>query len=288
MSVAWRPWYRAFREALLGDTPVLAAGVALFTILAAIPGLAAIVSVYGLVADPADIGAHLDGLSRVLPDAVVQFLIVQLEREASRSSPALGLSLVITLLVAIYSARSATDAMIVGLNRAYGVIEQRRTAHLLLLTVAVASAKLIAIGALAGVIAALPETIVLLDGDRQAYSVADLLRWPLLAALVTLGLAALYRTAPSPRDHAHRRLFPGAIVATALWLAVSYLLSLWVKNVADYEILYGAFASVIVMILWFYTSALSVLLGGLVNAELERNDLARDVKIPTAGDPPPM
>ncbi len=284
----WRPWYRAFREALLGDTPVLAAGVALFSILAAIPGLAAIVSVYGLVADPADISTHLDGLARVLPDAVVQFLIVQLEREATRSTPALGFALATTLLLAIYSARSATDAMIIGLNRAYGVIENRRTAHLIVLTVAVASAKLIAIGVLAGLIVALPETIVLVDGDREAYGIADVLRWPLLGMLVVVGLAGLYRTAPSPRDHAHRRLFPGAVVATLLWLAVSYLLSLWVKNVADYEILYGAFASVIVVILWFYTSALSVLLGGLVNAELERTDLARDVKIPDASGAPPI
>jgi membrane protein len=286
--VSWRPWYRAFREALLGDTPVLAAGVALFSILAAIPGLAAIVSVYGLVADPADIATHLDGLSRVLPDAVVQFLIAQLEREATRSTPALGFALATTVLLALYSARSATDAMIIGLNRAYGVVEQRRTAHLLVLTVAVASAKLVAIGVLAAIIVSLPETIVLLDGDREVYTFADLLRWPLLALLVTLGLAGLYRAAPSPRDHDHRRLFPGAVVATTLWVIVSYLLSLWVKNVADYEILYGAFASVIVVILWFYTSALSVLLGGLVNAELERSDLAREIKIPDASGPPPI
>jgi membrane protein len=55
-----------------------------------------------------------------------------------------------------------------------------------------------------------------------------------------------------------------------LWLLASYILSLWVENVANYEVVYGAFASVIVVILWFYLSVLAVLIGGFLNAELER------------------
>lgn len=269
-----RPWLRVGEEALFGDTPVLAAGVALFTLLAAIPGVAAIVSIYGLAADPSDIGPHLDGLERFLPDHVVQFLISQLERQAGRSAEQLGGALFVTLVLAVYSARSAADAMIVGLNHAYGVHETRRTAHVILLTLILAFAKLLAFTMIAVLVVALPAIIHALGVHGDVQVIVDWIRWPLLLGALAGGLTLLYRTAPSPRDHDHRRLFPGALVATSLWLLISWALSWWVSNVADYEVAYGAMASVLVLLLWFYLSVLSVLLGGLVNAELERDDVA--------------
>ncbi len=269
-----RPWLRVGQEALFGDTPVLAAGVALFTILAAIPGVAAIVAIYGLAADPSDIGPQLDGLERVLPRDVVQFVITQLERQAGRSAEQLGGALFVTLVLAIYSARSAADAMIVGLNYAYGVRETRRTAHVILLTLVLAFAKLIAFTMVAVLVVALPDIIAWLGVRGDVHRIVDLVRWPILLGALAGGLTLLYRTAPSPRDHAHRRLFPGALVATTLWLLISGGLSWWVQNVADYEVAYGAMASVLVILLWFYLSVLAVLLGGLVNAELERDDVA--------------
>lgn len=276
--MAWRehlrPWMRVAQEALFGDTPVMAAGVALFTILATIPGIAAIIAIYGLVADPSDIGPQLDGLARVMPRDVVQFVINQLERQAARSGGELGGALAITMLLAIYSARSAADAMIVGLNHAYGVRESRRTAHVIVLTLALAFAKLLAFGIVAVVVVALPDIVGALGVHGDVTRIVDLVRWPILLGSLAAGLTGLYRTAPSPRDHAHRRLFPGALVATSMWFVISYLLSLWVQNVADYEVAYGAFASVLVLLLWFYLSVLAVLIGGLVNAELERDDLA--------------
>ena len=84
-------WLRAAREALLGEMPILAAGTALFAILAVVPLLAAVVSIYGLVANPLEIHQHLRGLETVLPREFVDFLGEQLERQAKRSSGELGL-----------------------------------------------------------------------------------------------------------------------------------------------------------------------------------------------------
>ena len=86
---------------------MLAAGAALFAFLATVPALGAIASLYGLIADPADIAGHLDGLDAVLPHAVVQFLIDQMSRHAARSSDELGITLGVTVVLALYSARSA-------------------------------------------------------------------------------------------------------------------------------------------------------------------------------------
>jgi membrane protein len=265
-----RPWLRAFREALLGDAPVFAAGIALFAMLATIPGLAAIVAVWGLVADPSDIAAQLGGLDRVFPREVVRFLVDQMSREAGRSSESLGVALATTLGLALYSARSTADAIMTALNYIYGVPESRHPLRTFAISLAAAATTLVGVILLAAIVVALPAVLALVRAGDDVDTLATFIRWPLLLIGITFGLSVLYRHAPSPRDHDHRVIFPGAAVATGLWLAVSLGLSIWVHLVADYQNLYGAFASVLVLILWLYLSALSVLLGGLVNAELER------------------
>ncbi|HUJ59644.1 MAG TPA: YhjD/YihY/BrkB family envelope integrity protein, partial [Kofleriaceae bacterium] len=96
-------------------------------------------------------------------------------------------------------------------------------------------------------------------------------RWPVLLALVLAALYALYRFGPSPRELGRtRRVWPGAAVATLLLVLLSWVLSLWVVHVANYELFYGAFGSVIVIVLWFYLSTFALVIGGFVNAELER------------------
>jgi membrane protein len=112
---------------------------------------------------------------------------------------------------------------------------------------------------------------------------AMLLRWPSLLAVVFLSLLALYRYGPSPRPlgptelvehpaHSMRHIcLPGAAIATVLLLITSWALSLYVDNIATTELVYGAFGSVIVTVLWFYFSTMALLIGGFVNAELERH-----------------
>jgi membrane protein len=249
--------------------------VALFALLATIPALAATVAVYGLVADPADIPAQLDGLDRVLPHHVVDFLAGQLAREAGRSSQHLSIALVTTLALALYSARSTIDALMTGLNYVYGVPETRHPFRTFLISVTVATVTLLGGVVVTALVVALPALLAILSVTGDLDLAATLIRWPFLVVVVVATLRTLYRHGPSPRDHAHRRYWPGALAAAALWLVISLALSVWVDRIANYESLYGAFASVLVLILWFYLSALAILLGGLVNAELERADATR-------------
>ena len=72
-------------------------------------------------------------------------------------------------------------------------------------------------------------------------------------------------------DATVRHTWPGAGVATVALLAVSWGLSLWVDYAANFEAFYGAFGSVVVIVLWFYFSTLALVVGGFVNAELERH-----------------
>lgn len=260
-------WLRAAREALLGEMPVLASGTALFSIFAIVPTLAAVVAIYSVVADPATISSHIAGLEDVLPPNVLTFLGEQLQHQAQRSSRDVGLAVTVSIIVAVFSARGAARAMIDSLNRAYRVRELRGPIHKLLVTIAIAAATLLGLILLLGVAIVMPALL-----DIAGYANAHWLRWPILMAAVFFALMALYRFAPSPRPlGTERHLWPGAAISTLLLVAMSWALSLWVDRVANYNLWYGTFGSVVVVLLWFYLSTIAIVLGGFVNAELERH-----------------
>jgi membrane protein len=262
-------WVRAAREALFGEMPVLAAGTALFAIISTVPVLLAVVSIYGLIADASQIHQQLHGLETVLPADVVTFIGDQLERQAKRTSGELGIAIAGGVIAAVYSARGTARAMIDALNRAYRVRERRGRLAMLAITIAMAIATLIGLTVLFGASVALPGILAMVD--LNGYGLVHWLRWPVLIALIFVALLGLYRFAPSPRPLTRRHLWPGAAIASLLLIAVSGGLSLWVTHVAAYELFYGAFGSVIVILLWFYLSVITLVIGGFVNAELERH-----------------
>ncbi len=264
-------WLRAAKEALLGEMPVLAAGTALFAIISTVPLLAAVVAIYGLVADPHQIQSHLHSLSTVLPPGMLGFLQDQLERQAKRSSTGVGIALAVSIVVAIWSSRGAARAMVDSLNRAYRVRERRGPLHRFGLSLAMAAGAMFGLIFVFAVTVALPGVVALFD--LEGNGLVSILRWPVLMTIVFGGLLALYRFAPSPRDlGTERHLWPGALVGTVVLVAVSIGLSQYVERVASYDMVYGAFGSVIVVLLWFYLSVIALVIGGFVNAELERHD----------------
>ncbi len=279
-------WLRAAHATLLGEMPILAAGTALFAIIAVVPSLAAAVAIYGLVADPFEIHSHLDGLQHVLPVEVVQFVGDQLERQARRSTGELGLQLAVSVAIALFSARGSARALIDSLNRAYRVRELRTPFQRLALSLLMAVATLVGLMLMFAVLVVLPAIVGAVNANW--ISATMLLRWPALLAIVFFALLALYRYGPSPRPLGPRETtdaggaihlphrparhicLPGAGVSTVLLLIVSWALSMWVDNIANTELVYGAFGSVIVTVLWFYLSTMALVIGGFVNAELER------------------
>lgn len=263
-------WLRAAREALLGEMPVLAAGTALFALISTVPLLAASVALYSLIADPSQIQGHLDALARVLPRGMFTFLQEQLQIQAGRSNGTVGLALAFSVIIAVWSSRGAARALVTALNRAYRVRERRRSARRFALTLLMATGTMIGLLLLFVLVVALPG-IYALTGI-EGYVFAEWLRWPALMLLLFVTLLALYRYAPSPRElGTERHLWPGALVGTVMVMVVSIGLSQWVTRVARYDVVYGTFGSVVVVMLWFYLSTMALLVGGFVNAELERH-----------------
>jgi membrane protein len=280
-------WLRAARAALLGEMPIMAAGTALFAILAIVPTLAAAVAIYGLVADPTQIQPQLTSLEHVLPSEVVHFIGLQLRRQAARGGGELSFQLITSILLAVFSSRASARSLIDSLNRAYRVRELRSPLVKLGLSVTMALATLVGLIVMFAVLIVLPALVGAIK--RDWIPVAMLLRWPVLLAVVFITLTLLYRYGPSPRPlgptkttevggpvhlppHPVRHIcLPGAVIATCLLLLVSWGLSLYVDKIATSELIRGAFGSVIVTLLWFYLSTIALVIGGFVNAELERH-----------------
>ena len=112
----------------------------------------------------------------------------------------------------------------------------------------------------------------------------QVLRWGLLLALIVIGLAVVYRTAPDRDAPRFRWVSLGSLVAALLWLLGSIAFSLYVNFFGNYNKTYGALAGVVVLMLWLFLTAYVVLLGAEINAEAERQT-AKDT---TKGEPEPM
>jgi membrane protein len=248
-AVAGEAW-RRFRER---NEVLTAAGVAFFALLSVVPALAALVAFYGLFADPAEIADELADLVGADAGPGRQWVVDELQRLTSSSAASLGLAAVVAVLVALWSASSGVRHLLDAVDGAVGRrrpgwVRARARGLLGVVALVVAAAAVVAI---MGVASGAPTWI-------------SWLRFPLAFLVVLLGCAALYR-----RAGARGATPPGAVVAAVLWAAGSVGLTLYLSWGPDLEAAYGTLASVVVVMLWLWFSAMALLVGAHVTAVVD-------------------
>ena len=270
-AAGWKQVLVRTKEQIKADrVGLMAGGVAFYAMLALVPALIAAVTLWGLVSDPAQVQQQVDSFAAQLPASATELVTEQVTRIASGSSSALGWTLVVSLLAALWSASSGTKGLMNAVNAAYdepetrGFLKERGIA--IGLTVGAIFFGLV----LVGLIAVVPAVLGVVGlGAAAEYAIAWG-RWPLLALALMAGLAVIYRFAPD-RDHAQWTwLTPGATVAVTLWLAASVAFAWYVGSFGSYNETYGTMAGVIVLMLWLFLSAFAILVGAELNAEAER------------------
>jgi membrane protein len=261
---------------------LLSAGVAFYAMLSIFPALIAMISIYGLVAEPETARNQVQRLADIMPAQARQTLTGQLEALTLSAGRGLSLGAVLGILVALWAASAGMKAMIAGINVAYDQTETRKFFRLRALALLLTLGAILTMAVAIGIIVVLPVVTGLLGPVGRI--LLAVVRWPLLAGLMLLGVGVLYRFAPNRSNARWRWVTAGSVVATALWLLGSGLFSLYVGSFANYNRTYGVLGAVIILLIWLYLSSFVVLLGAELNNELELQT-KRDS---TTGPPRPM
>jgi len=262
----------------------LAAGMTFYSLLAIFPALAALVAVYGLFADPGAIAAHLNEVSGFIPSGALDVARDQLTRVASKGEATLGVTFAIGLAVSLWSANAAMKSLFDTLNIVYAEQEKRGFIKLnaisLTFTAGAVAFILIAIAA----VAVLPVALTYMGLTNFTDLLLRIARWPALALGLAFALALIYRFGPSRAAPQWRWITWGSVAAALLWLAGSALFSFYAANFGNFNATYGSLGAVIGFMTWLWISAIVILLGAELNAEIE-HQTARDT---TTGHPKPL
>ena len=280
LQIAKRGW----AEAKADQVPLMAAGMAYYAFLAIFPALIAMISIYGLVASPAQVTSQIESLSGQLPTEAQSLLSEQLTSITQNSGGALTFSLVISILAALWSASGGTGNLITAVNLAYDEVETRGLIKRKALALGLTLGAIVFVLITFALIAVVPAVLNLLPLGVVGTILAQVVRWVLLLGVVAGSLAVLYRVAPDRDAPKMRWVSLGSVVVTVIWAIVSLLFSLYVNNFGSYDKTYGAIAGVIVLMLWLYLTCFLVLLGAEINAEAEHQTAADT----TRGEPAPM
>jgi membrane protein len=273
---------RTGKEVKADQVPLLAAGVAFYTLLALFPAIIAGVSIYGLVADPQTVRDQINQLAETLSPETAKLIGQQIQQVTSSAGGALGFATILGILTALWSASSGMKALITGVNLAYDETEGRKFVKLRGLSILMTVGAMVLLGVALALIVGFPA--VPDSWPTVLQWAAAILRFVLLAVLLMAGLAALYRYAPDRDKPKWGWASPGSVVATVLWVLASVGFSIYVNASGNYNKTYGALAGVIILMFWLYLTAFVVLVGAELNAEME----LQTAKDTTAGPEQPL
>ena len=260
----------------------ISGGVTFFVLLALFPGLAGLISLYGLVADSSTIGQHLSNLEGVLPEGGMQILRDQIVQLTSQPAQKLGFATLGSLAISLWSANGGIKAIFEGLNSVYEENEKRSFIKLNAISLALTMAALAFV-----IVSLLTITVVpgLLSfvGLPWVSDIVNYARWPVLLVVVSLMIAVIYRFGPSRKQPQWRWISPGCIFAAVAWIAASLLFAWYTSHFGSYNKTYGSLGAAVGFMTWIWISTMVILIGAKINAELE-HQTASDT---TVGFPAP-
>jgi membrane protein len=274
-----RGWFailkRVKAEVKEDNVTLLAAGVAFYGMLAIFPAIIAVVTVYGMVADPAQVESQVSEFAKGLPSGADQLITEQLTNVVNAGQQALSIGLAISLLAVLWSASGGVQGLVKSLNLVYDERETRGFVKLRGLSLLLTLGAIVVVVVALALIAVFPGVVDDLGLGQAGELAASIVRWVVLALVVLTALAVLYRYAPDRANPRWRWVSWGAVVALVVWLLGSVGFSWYVDSFGKYNQTYGALAAVIVLLLWLFLSSFAVLLGAELDAEIERQT-ARD------------
>ena len=178
----------------------VAAGVSFYALLAIFPAIAALISIYGLFADPATMASHLDSISSFVPGGAIEVVRDEMHRVAAQGARTLGLAFVLSLGVSLWSANAGIKALFDALNIVHGEREKRGFVRLNLISLGFTLAAIVFLLLALAVVAVVPVALQYIGLESATERVLKIARWPLLFVTVSLALSVLYRYGPGRNE----------------------------------------------------------------------------------------
>ena len=280
LGIPWRGWkdvfWRTVEQISADRLLLIAGGVVFYGLLATVPAITALVSMYGIFTPASTINAQLSFLADVMPAGAYQVISDQIVRIAGNSDGKLTLAFVLGLGIALWSANAGVKAIFDALNVVYDEDENRGWIKLNAISLSFTFAGVVVLILILGAVVALPLVLAFVGfAAQQQAGWLPLLRWPVMFALVVLGLSVLYRHGPSRRHAKWRWVSVGSVFAALTWIALSVAFSWYLSKFADYNATYGSLGAVIGLMMWMWISTAVVLIGAELNSEIE-HQTARD------------
>jgi len=274
IGIPWRGWkdvfWRTVEEISADRLLLIAGGVVFYGLLATVPAITALVSMYGIFTPASTINAQLSFLADVMPAGAYQLISDQIVRIAGNSDGKLTLAFILGLGIALWSANAGVKAVFDALNVVYDEDEKRGWIKLNAISLSFTFAGVVVLILILGAVVALPLVLAFVGfAAQQQAGWLPLLRWPVMFALVVLGLSVLYRHGPSRRHAKWRWVSVGSVFAALTWIAVSVAFSWYLSKFADYNATYGSLGAVIGLMMWMWISTAVVLIGAELNSEIE-------------------
>ena len=244
---------------------LVAAGVAFFAALSLVPALAALLGIYGLVADPTQVGAQLSQVRGAVPEEVALLLEQQLTELAGREWGRLSVSVVFTLGLSLWSATQGTFAFMRGLSIVFGRPDQRGMVRKYGAALSLTAGTMAGLAGLLSLLAIVPPALASL-GLPLSDAAVHWARWPFTVLVVASLAGLLYRRGPQHETRPRRVLTVGSVAAALLQMAASGGFSWYVSHLGTYNETYGSLGTVVVLLVWLYLFALALLLGAEIDA----------------------
>ena len=256
-----------------------AAALTYYAVLALFPALIALVSIVGLVFDPAEVTRALtETVGALGPSSAVETFKGPIEQITSNQQAA-GIGLIIGLLSALWAASGYVGAFTRAANVMFEVDEGRpfwklKPLQILVTLIAIIA---IAIAAIAVVVTGpLAEAVGSAIGiGDTAVTIWNIAKWPVLVIIVMLIISLLYYATPNARLRGPKWVTVGGVVAVLVWLVASALFAFYVANFGSYDKTYGTLAGVVIFLVWLWITNIAILFGAQLNAERERD---REIK----------
>jgi len=248
---------------------LLAAGVAFYMLLAIFPALVFIVAMFGLLTDPDQVRQWLVSLKGVLPSEAWNAIDAQVGVLLGQNSASLSLASIFSLLLAFINARLGAYSMMGALNVVYNAPETRSFTRTNLIAIMFTIAAVCVLVFNIYAVIAVPRVLEGIGLTEFTNSFLHTLRWPVLAVIMALSLALVYRYGPDRKDAHWRWVSIGSLAGTALWLAASTGFSWYVSAFNSYDKVYGSFGAVVILLYWLWLTAFAALMGAELDMQIQ-------------------